>query len=413
MNKHTYRSKKVNAINWEQLRERWSGQALLFAVDVAKDGQYAELSCQGPDGAVLMHWDLLEGTAALIAELKGFGSPVAVVMESSGTYGDALRHRCRLAGFEVFRASAKRVHDAREVYDGVPSLHDAKAACLIAKLHRDGLTKPWHEPDARERELGALRREYEMHRGQYERCQNRLEAYLSRHWPEALRILSPDSVTLEQVLKKYGSPAEVAARGEEAAADMRRIGGHFLAEGTIREAVASAGATLGEPCVEAERRYLMALAGEMEHSRLHMRQAGRAMEALVGADGELSGMAKAVGLLTTAILLSLHLDPRHFASARAFQKALGLNLREQSSGKHKGRLMLTKRGSALARKYLYYAALRLIKNDPVVARWYAGRLDPKAKLKAVAAVMRKLAMALWHVARGQAFDAGRLLKPAA
>ena len=44
MNKHTYRSKKVNAINWEQLRERWSGQALLFAVDVAKDGQYAELS---------------------------------------------------------------------------------------------------------------------------------------------------------------------------------------------------------------------------------------------------------------------------------------------------------------------------------------------------------------------------------
>lgn len=261
--------------------------------------------------------------------------------------------------------------------------------------------------------MGALRREYEMHRGQYERCQNRLEAYLSRHWPEALRILSPDSVTLEQVLKKYGSPAEVAARGEEAAADMRRIGGHFLAEGTIREAVASAGATLGEPCVEAERRYLMALAGEMEHSRLHLRRAGRAMEALAGADAGLSGMAKAVGLLTTAILLSLHLDPRHFASARAFQKALGLNLREQSSGKHKGRLMLTKRGSALARKYLYYAALRLIKDDPVVARWYAGRLDPKAKLKAVAAVMRKLAMALWHVARGQAFDAGRLLKPAA
>ena len=97
MNKHTYRSKKVNTINWEQLRERWSGQALLFAVDVAKDGQYAELSCQGPDGAVLMHWDLLEGTAELIAELKRFGSPVAVVMESSGTYGDALRHRCRLA----------------------------------------------------------------------------------------------------------------------------------------------------------------------------------------------------------------------------------------------------------------------------------------------------------------------------
>ena len=151
-------------------------------------------------------------------------------MESSGTYGDSLRHLCRQAGFAVHQASAKRVHDAREIFDGVPSLHDAKAACLIAKLHRDGLTRPWPEPGDKERTLGALRRELELHQGQYERNQNRLEAYLSRHWPEVLPLLPLDSVTLEQILKRYGSPAEVALHAGEAAEAMRRTGRQFLAQ---------------------------------------------------------------------------------------------------------------------------------------------------------------------------------------
>ena len=57
-------------------------------------------------------------------------------MESTGTYGDALRYQFRQNGFEVHQISAKRVCDAREVYDGVPSLHDAKAATVITRLHQ-------------------------------------------------------------------------------------------------------------------------------------------------------------------------------------------------------------------------------------------------------------------------------------
>ena len=144
----------------------------------------------------------------------------------------------------------------------------------------------------------------------------------------------------------------------------------------------------------------MALAGELEHSRLHLRQARQALESMVEADGALAEMARTVGCLTTAILLSLGLDPRLFANARAFQKALA-ELERKEQRQAQGRAKLTKRGSAMARKYLYYAALRLIKSDPVVARWYGGKQDGQAKLKAVIAVVRKLAMALWHVARGK------------
>ena len=413
MSKHTYRSQKVNEIDWDQLRGKWAGQPLVFAVDVAKETHYALLASPGQTESVLLRWDHLGESAALIGELGRFGAPVAVVMESSGTYGDSLRHLCRQAGFAVHLASAKRVHDAQEVFDGVPSLHDPKSACLIARLHAEGLTKPWPELGDREREMNALRREYEMHQSQYARCQNRLEAALSRHWPEVLPLLALDCVALEQVLKVYGSPARVAADADGAAAELRRAGGHFLAEGKIRAVIASAGATLGEPCTGAEGRYLAALACELEHSRRHMRGARRALESMVAADGKLAEMARTVGRLTTAVLLGLHLDPRHFANPRAFQKALGLNLKEKSSGKHKGQLKLTKRGSSLARKYLYFAALRLIRRNPVVARWYAGKVDPKAKLKAVTALVRKLALGLWHVARGDQFDAGRLVSAGA
>ena len=75
-----------------------------------------------------------------------------------------------------------------------------------------------------------------------------------------------------------------------------------------------------------------------------------------------------------------------------------------------GKLKITKRGSGIARKFLYLAALRLIKDDAVAAAWYRNRKCYRAELKkkAVVAVMRKLVRALFHVARGSAFDSTKL-----
>ena len=408
MKKHNYRTKKVNEINWPELGQQLGGQAVTFAVDVAKAQQFALLTNNEQSISILVKWDVFE-TTHLIHELKQLNGPITVVMESTGTYGDAMRHQFRQAGFALYQASAKRVHDAKEIFDGVPSLHDAKAACLIAKLHREGLTKPWHELDEGARALNAARREYDMHQSQYERNQNRLEAYLSRHWPEVLGLFDLDSVTLEKLLIAYGSPQAIAADAEQAAKDMKAWGGHFLSAEKIARVIDSAGATIGQPCIDAERRYLQALATEMQHSRCQRQAAKQLMEASVEADAGLKEMASLIGKLTTAILIGLHLDPRNFSSAHSYQKALGLNLTEKSSGQYHGQLKLSKRGSATARKYLYLAALRLIQKDPVIRQWYQAKADPKVKMKTVIACLRKLAKALWYVARGERFDARKLV----
>jgi len=408
MKKHNYRTKNVNEINWPELRQQLGGGAVTFAVDVAKAQQYALLTDDAQRLPLLVKWELLE-TTGLIHELKQLGCPVTVVMESTGTYGDAMRHQFRQAGFDIWQASAKRVHDAKEIFDGVPSLHDAKAACLIAKLHKEGLTKPWHELDEAGRALNAARREYDMHQSQYERNQNRLEAYLSRHWPEVLGLFSLDSVTLEKLLIAYGSPQAIAADAQQAAKNMQAWGGHFLKTDKIVQVIDSAVNTLGQPCIEAERRYLQALATEMQHSRRQSQAAKQMLEASVVADEGLKEMASLIGKLTTAILIGLHLDPRNFSNAHSFLKALGLNLTEKSSGQYHGQLKISKRGSAVARKYLYLAALRLIQKDPLIGEWYRSKADPKIKMKTVIACLRKLAKALWHVARGERFDARKLV----
>ena len=103
-------------------------------------------------------------------------------------------------------------------------------------------------------------------------------------------------------------------------------------------------------------------------------------------------------------------DAAHYPSAPAYRKAMGLNLKEHSSGKFKGKLSLSKRGQRLVRKWMYFSALRWMR-DPRVRPWVKNKRarDGGKGLRAMVGVMRRLALAAWHVARhGEAFDPARL-----
>ena len=53
--------------------------------------------------------------------------PIEALMEPTGNYGDPLRVLLLGHGVQAFMLSRKRVHDAAEVFDGVPSMHDGTA----------------------------------------------------------------------------------------------------------------------------------------------------------------------------------------------------------------------------------------------------------------------------------------------
>ena len=135
------------------------------------------------------------------------------------------------------------------------------------------------------------------------------------------------------------------------------------------------------------------------------------IEKLSSSEGATQEMAPVIGKTTAAVLVAALGDPQNYDSATSYLKSTGLNLKEKSSGKTKGALHITKRGPRIVRLYLHLAVLRLIQHDHVVRAWYAKKVKRQgglAKSKAVVAIMRKLVLALWSVARGEPFDSARL-----
>jgi transposase len=146
MNKHRYHAVELKQVDWEPVARQTAGQErVVLAVDVAKDDFVGGLMDVDRTLVEMVKWTHPQQTRALVeAVVAAFGAArLEVVMEPSGTYGDALRALFVAARVKVYRISPKRVHDAAEIYDGVPSLHDAKAAYLIGRMHLEGVSQPW------------------------------------------------------------------------------------------------------------------------------------------------------------------------------------------------------------------------------------------------------------------------------
>ena len=107
-----------------------------------------------------------------------------VVMEPTGTYGDALRYQCHVRGVSIEMMSPKHTHDFAEVLDGVPSMHDPKAAVALARLAAIKPARVWSLDSEQKRDVRALLdRRWPLSTTQA-LYHGHLEAMLARHWPE-------------------------------------------------------------------------------------------------------------------------------------------------------------------------------------------------------------------------------------
>lgn len=412
MKKRMYRSVSVKKLEIPSLLATMGAAPVVVGVDVAKENFFAAI--EGPGATPLtVRWKHPEETPVFLELLEALSTRgvVEVVMEPSGTYGDALRGLLDRAGLPVFRVNPKRCHDAAEVYDGVPSMHDAKSSAIICRLHRDGASERWPLRSDHERKLGALLRLLEVHEKEVHRNCNRLEGLLARHWPELTQQLELRSATLLELLMAYGGPRWVAEKEVEAHELMLRTGGRYLDRAKVDRVLGAARGSLGLAQLEEERELVISVATEARRAQRLARALKNRIEQLSANNGVTKELAPILGKTTAAVVVAALGDPTSYESATAFLKSTGLNLKEKSSGKEKGALHITKRGPGVVRLFLYLAALRLIQKNPVVRAWYVkkvGRQGGVAKSKAVVAIMRKLVLALWTVAQGEAFDANKL-----
>jgi len=289
-------------------------------------------------------------------------------------------------------------------------MHDAKASAIIGRLHLDGASEEWPMTEDSQRELTAMIRTMEIFDDSYYRNINRLEGLTMRFWPELTKHLTLQSATLLELLKEFGSPEAVSQSIEAAGELMRKTGGATLKATKIKAVLDGAASSLGVKPVEGEREHVQELCREIRRLSKQRNNARSRIEKITQDIDCVKAMTPVTGKVTAAILYMTLGNMNIYDNAGSVAKSLGLNLKERSSGKHKGQLRITKRGSGSARMYLYMAVLRLIKNNTIIRAWYQKKIirDGGVKMKALIAIMRKLAGALWHVGKGATFDASLL-----
>lgn len=337
---------------------------------------------------------------------------LSVAMESTGTYGDPLHRALTEGGLAVHCVGGKAAHDYAEVFDGVPSQHDGKDAAVIAELAAFGKSRPWPFPEQSDRDASMAY--WAEWLDSQQRIQmlwvGRLESLLSRHWPEVTRLLGlTSSVTLLKLLAHYGGPAHLAA-DPSALTRLERWSRSRSKKELFEKVMASASQTVGVPQKEVDLCRVKQGAALALAALREVAKARRKLEQLARDDELLRRQAAVVGMATACVLWVALGDPRNYPCGAAYRKAMGLNLKERSSGRHQGQLKITKRGPSSVRRWLYFAAMRMVQ-QPKVRRWHEAKKarDKDRGTGSLVAVMRKLALALHAVAvRDEPFEAWRL-----
>ena len=416
MKREAYRAVDVKQVFVDSLVADKAGLAAVVGLDIAKSEFLATV--RWSDGRFERPWRAKnpEEIRDVIHRLQRLadGRPLTVAMESTGTYGDALRQALTDAKLAVHRVSGKAVHDYAEIFDGVPSQHDGKDAAMVAELAAMGKSSPWPYVPAAE---GDQELRYWVERMDIQQriemlWLGRLESLLARHWPEATRYLELNSETLLRVLIEYGGPAALAADAQTTKR-LKGWGGPFLKTEKIERFLHVSASSLGVRQTAVDRRRMEECAQAALLAKHEAQQASRTLQKLAEGQAIIARQAAVVGWATACVLWVYLGDPAHYHCAEAYRKAMGLNLKERSSGRYQGQLKITKRGPGAVRRWLYFACMRLVQTADVV-EWYQLKKGqrPKGGKRALVAVMRKLALGLHAVGTStEPFDARRLFAP--
>ena len=123
---------------------------------------------------------------------------------------------------------------------------------------------------------------------------------------------------------------------------------------------------------------------------------------------------KGIGAVISAVFLGEIGDVSRFDNWKQVRRLAGLNLAEQSSGKHKGKTKITKRGRPMLRNILYLAGVTTVNHNSEMRQLYSYLLKrPSNQLKknqALIAVGLKVMRIMFYMAKNkEKYDANKAL----
>jgi transposase len=237
------------------------------------------------------------------------------------------------------------------------------------------------------------------------RLLNQLQCLLASFFPEFLQVMKDvKTASALYVLRHHPAPRDIVNLGVSALASLlRKVSRGKLREDRARAlfeaAHESVGIRDGRDSMFLEVRLILETIASYDRFIEGLEaEMVRHLEQIPYSHIILS--LKGIGPVTAAGLIGEVGDFTKFRTIGEVMKLAGLDLYEVSSGKHRGKLRISKRGRPLMRKLLYLAALNTVRKGGVMHKWYQRALGRgMIKTKALVAVSRKLLRLMFALVR--------------
>jgi transposase len=336
-------------------------------------------------------------------------SSLVFALESTGHYHKPLEEWLSRRGHAVRFVSTLATCRAKVLLDDSTTKTDEKDACVIADLARHGKSLPiagQEERYAELRYLGEFRQRLTEEKTQ---VLNRLHRLLDLCFPELPGLFSElEGRAVRALLAKAPTPEEVVLLGiEELTSLLREASRGRLkrerAEQVLAAAKTSIGCRRGVNKLKLEVPYQLGRLDELERQLAEVERELVTTSEPIPYFRDLAAIPH-LGAVTVAILLGELGDIRKYQHMDQLVKKAGLTLTERSSGKHKGKRRLSKRGRAQARQMLYLAATRMMKKDAPLQNYRLNHPSKPGTTLAVMGMKRILRMLFAVVHTNTAFN---------
>ncbi|MDQ0887993.1 transposase [Paenibacillus sp. V4I9] len=403
--------------------ERITTSHLVVGIDIAKETHVAQAT--NFRGIVLSQRHLtfsntIEGFEKLVRWIDGLKQKhrlqgLIIGMEPTGHYGSNLANWLADKGINVVMVNPATTKRNKENRDNSPSKNDPKDALVIADVVSRGFYYEYSRQAAVFQRLRTMMSDREYWVTNSVRLQNRIIRWIDIRFPEYFSVFKDWTCKRSlATLKEFPFPQDIESLSVSEVitawrAHMQRAGGSTGMQ-KAAQLISLAKRSVGDKTALNEANQdLHRLLQEFERIVEILNEIEKDIQKLLSeipmADQLRS--IKGLGSICTAAILSGAGDLRQYAHGRQLLRKAGLNLAESTSGKRKGQIVLSKRGDATLRKYLYLATIQLVGNNPVFRQLHENNVQIKhmKKQQSVFKLLGKLARIIISIVqKGETFS---------
>lgn len=350
-------------------------ETLIIGVDVASEIHYARaFDYRGIElGKLIRFNNNAVGFATLglwVRELqaKHQKQHVMVGMEPTGHYWFNLAQYLNDHNLQGVLVNPYHVNRSKELDDNNPTKNDRKDPKTIAMLVKDGRYMTAYIPEGIFNDLRTTMETRWTIVKQLNAIRNRVKRWISIYFPEFNTVFADwEGKAALVALKEFPLPIQVLEKDVDnivscwKEAKIKTVGMKRAIK-LVKTAKTSVGVRSGILNAEIS---LLTLIEDYEMKMLQYERTMAVVDKLVfqipGASELLK--IKGVGLVGTAGFIAEVGDIRRFEHPKQIQKLAGLNLIENSSGKHKGMTTISKRGRSRLRAILYQSIMPLVSKN--------------------------------------------------